>query len=149
MYINKQVSKWPPLQVTWNEDPDERKWAFDGDPPAWAAPVGKLRLGYALTAEIHEHLIYARKIHSVGELREGAIDDKIEDVINHWKNGDALTPPVLRIVEINGVKKIDIGDGNHRFNVAYLSGEINVPFLALPADSACLESLIPSLAWKT
>ncbi|AZK61364.1 hypothetical protein JFY74_04550 [Pectobacterium carotovorum] len=148
MYLDEPVSKWPPLRVTWSKDPDGRDWAFDGDPPEWAAPVGKLRLGSALTAEIHAHLIYARKIDCVEELREGAIDDKIEDVINHWKDGDALTPPVLRIVEINGVKKIDIADGNHRFNVAHLTGEIKITFLASPVDSASLEALIPSLVWK-
>lgn len=148
MYLEKPVGAWPALQVTWSEEPDERYWAFDGDIPDWAVPAGKLRLGYALISEIHAHLIYARKIDCVEELREGAIDDKIEDVINHLKDGDALTPPVLRIVKINGVIKIDIADGNHLFNVAHLTGEINIAFLASPVDSVSLEALIPSLVWK-
>ncbi|PQY25368.1 hypothetical protein CDU03_20005 [Cronobacter sakazakii] len=85
--------------------------AFDGDIPDWAHPPEKLRLGYALTSEIHAHLIYVSKIHSVEELREGAVDDKIEAVINCWKESKALTPPALRIVNDEGVEKIYIAGG--------------------------------------
>ncbi|GEM_PF-6255425 len=148
MYLEKPVGEWPALQVTWSEDPDERYWAFDGDIPDWAVPAGKLRLGYALISEIHVHLIYVSKIHSVEELREGAVDDKIEDIINCWKEGKALTPPALRIVNDESVQKIYIAGGNHRFNVAYLTGLKLIAFLACPADAAYLTALIPSLVWK-
>ncbi|EMW0831575.1 MULTISPECIES: hypothetical protein [Enterobacteriaceae] len=148
MYLEKPVGEWPALKVTWSEEPDERDWAFDGDIPDWAVPTGKLRLGYALISEIHAHLTYASKIHSVDELREGAVDDKIEEVINCWKDGKALTPPALRIVNDKGVKKIYIAGGNHRFNVAYLSGEETIAFLASSTDWQNLEEFIPSLEWK-
>jgi len=149
MYLDEPVSNWPQLQVTWSEKPNERYMAFDGDIPEWAAPPENLLLGHALISDIHVHLIYARRIDNVEQLREGAIDDKIEEVINHWINGDALTPPALRIVEINSVKKIDIPGGNHRFNVANLSGENTINFLASSSDSQSLEELIPSLKWKS
>ena len=148
MYLEKPVSEWPVLQVTWSEEPNERDWAFDGNIPDWAVPTGNLLLGYALISEIHAHLAYASKIHSVEELREGAVDDKIEAVINYWKEGKALTPPALWIFDNDGVKKIHIAGGNHRFNVARLSGEEKIAFLARPADSVYLKNLIPSLVWK-
>ncbi|MFH7803461.1 hypothetical protein [Enterobacter cloacae] len=148
MYLEKSVGEWPALKVTWSEEPDERNWAFDGEIPDWAVPIGELRLGYALILEIHAHLTYASKIHTVDELREGAVDDKIEGVINCWKDGKALTPPALRIVNAGGVKEIHIAGGNHRFNVAYLSGVETIAFLASSTDSQDLEEFIPSLIWK-
>lgn len=73
--------------------------------------TGQLRPGYALISETHAHLTCAGKIHAVGELREGAVDDKTEDVINCWKEGKALTPPALRKVNDKGIRKIDIEAG--------------------------------------
>lgn len=148
MYLEKPVGEWPRFQVMWSEEPDERDLAFDSNIPDWATPTKELRLGYALISEIHAHLIYASKIHSVEELREGAVDDKIEDVINWWIEGKALTPPALRVVNDNGVKKICIAGGNHRFNVAYLTGEEKIAFLASSTDLRALENFIPSLKWK-
>lgn len=102
-----------------------------------------------MISEIHNHLIFVRKIHTIEELREGAVDDKVEEVIDHWKEGFALTPPALRIVEVNGVKLLDIAGGNHRFNVANLCGVTMIDFLASSADTQDLNTLIPSIKWKT
>lgn len=88
IYHEKPVGEWPALQVTWSEEPDERYWAFDGDIPDWAVPAGKLRLGYALISEIHAHLIYVSKIHSVEELKEGPLMVRLKTAGNYnLRNG--------------------------------------------------------------
>lgn len=44
MYLEKPVSEWPQLQVTWSEEPAERYMAFDGNIPGWADPPENLEL---------------------------------------------------------------------------------------------------------
>lgn len=147
MYIDQPVAAWPRLTIKWSLDPQKWHLAFDGEIPAWANPLQNLRLGKALTSDIHKHLCFNSKIHSVEELREGCDEDKAKKVINHWQQGDALTPPALRIINEKNVDKIFIAGGNHRFNVVYLTGEKMIYFLASCNDSAGLQDFIPSLAW--
>ncbi|MFK3843855.1 MULTISPECIES: hypothetical protein [Serratia] len=144
MYIDQLIAAWPRLTVKWSLDPQKWHLAFDGDVPDWAK---NLRLGRAQLAEIHKHLCFNSKICSVEELRDGGAADKVEKVINHWQQGDALTPPALCIINERNVDKILIAGGNHRFNVAYLTGEITIYFLASCNDSAGLQNFMPSLVW--
>lgn len=144
MYLNKHPSQWPNLSVNWDHEKSNWHYAFDSDPPDWAKDM---ILGEALLSDIHPNLFFNSKVDCYKEFWKSCIEDKAEEVIKHWANGEALTPPALWICKEQGVNKILIAGGNHRFNVAFLSGEEKISFLTSVEHKTRLEALLPSLKW--
>lgn len=146
MYVNKPTSAWPPLKVNWAYDSAKWIYSFDGKFPDWVQP-DKLRLGRAPIAEIHKHLVFNSKIHNLKEFWDGASEDKAEEVIRGWSVAESMSPPVLMSWPKGNCYEINLAGGNHRFNIAKLVGEINIPFLAIESHKEILTGLLPSVEW--
>jgi len=86
---------------------------------------------------------------SPNELWTAHFKDNIAEIILHWSEGMALTPPMIRVFKDLGAQEVTINDGSHRLAVARALGVRKLHILMdknkFPELRIMLPSLEPSL----
>lgn len=82
---------------------------------------------------------------SPSELWTAHFNDKIAEIVLHWSEGLALTPPMIRAFKELGDEEVTINDGSHRLAVARALGVKKLHILMDKNVFSELRIMLPSL----
>ncbi len=147
-YIDKRVSEWPKLNFNWDvsyegqyyssgmSNIDEFRRAFP-----WGYDIGDVD-----TSELNNLLQLHCKIHDCSKVWSDFRSNSLVQIIANFAEGYKLSPPLIAPSVSAGM--INVKDGRHRYVIAKLCGEKQIPICCSPEDVRQLSSLV-RVHWRT
>lgn len=145
-YIGTDANEWPKLDINWDLNQDNFHLSLDGvSADKFTEDYSEgLLIGKTLIEDIYENLFYNSKIRDCNDFWKLCAKGKACGIIGRCLAKKPITPPM--ITPYNGT--LIIVGGNHRFNVARLSGAIEIYFITPKESQNEFIEILPSVAWK-